>query len=170
MFFPLKKIRGIFKAGGNGMEIKIISEETLEEALDLIWSVFLEFEGPEYTEEGINEFKKTIDFNSILEKVKANQVILWGCFLEGTLAGVLGIRDKTHICLLFVRKELHKQGIAKGLFQKMKEICEIESPAAKITVNSSPYAVQIYRRLGFSATDKEQTVNGIRFTPMEYFE
>ncbi len=36
------------------------------------------------------------------------------------------------------------------------------------TVNSSPYAVEIYRRLGFAPTDHEQITNGIRYTPMKY--
>ena len=36
------------------------------------------------------------------------------------------------------------------------------------TVHSSPYAVEVYRHLGFAATGPEQTVNGLRFTPMEY--
>ena len=35
-------------------------------------------------------------------------------------------------------------------------------------VNSSPYAVEIYRHLGFVPTDDEQSVDGLRFTPMQY--
>ena len=37
-----------------------------------------------------------------------------------------------------------------------------------ITLNSSPYGLPFYQALGFLSTDQEQTVNGIRFTPMEY--
>ena len=37
-----------------------------------------------------------------------------------------------------------------------------------ITLNSSPYGVPFYRAIGFVPTDEEKTVNGIRFTPMEY--
>ena len=32
------------------------------------------------------------------------------------------------------------------------------------------YGLLFYRALGFRATDSEQIVNGIRFTPMEYAE
>lgn len=35
-----------------------------------------------------------------------------------------------------------------------------------MTVHSSPFAVEIYRHLGFVATGEERTVNGLRFTPM----
>ena len=40
----------------------------------------------------------------------------------------------------------------------------------EFTVNSSSYAVDIYIHLGFEEVDQEQTVNGIRFTPMKYVE
>ena len=36
-----------------------------------------------------------------------------------------------------------------------------------MTVNSSPYAVPVYHKLGFKDTGSEQMVNGLRFTPME---
>ena len=36
----------------------------------------------------------------------------------------------------------------------------------KMTVNSSPYAVPIYHKLGFKETDSEQIVNGLRYIPM----
>ena len=74
--------------------VRRLYPEEIQSALDLCWEVFLQFEAPEYSEEGIQEF----------------------------------------------------------------------------TVNSSPYAVEIYRHLGFEVMDQEQTVNGIRFTPMKYVE
>lgn len=41
-----------------------------------------------------------------------------------------------------------------------------ECHADKMTVNSSSYAISIYHKLGFYDSDKEQVVNGLRFTPM----
>ena len=38
---------------------------------------------------------------------------------------------------------------------------------AEITVNSSPYAVLIYERLGFVVQNEEMVKNGIRFIPMK---
>ena len=40
-------------------------------------------------------------------------------------------------------------------------------PDKTITLNSSPYGLLFYQSLGFHKTDEEQTVNGIRFTPMK---
>ena len=41
------------------MEIKKISFEKLEEALELTLKTFLEYEASDYTEEGILEYKQT---------------------------------------------------------------------------------------------------------------
>ena len=38
------------------------------------------------------------------------------------------------------------------------------------TVHSSPYAVEIYRHLGFVPTDSEQLTDGLRYTPMKFEE
>lgn len=66
--------------------------------------------------------------------------------------------------LLFVKKQYHRQGIARRLFQLVLRHCGSDT----ITVNPSPCAAGTYRRLGFVATGGEKTVNGIRFTPIEY--
>ena len=44
----------------------------------------------------------------------------------------------------------------------------IQNKVEEITVNSSPYAVEAYRRLGFVDVDNEKLLDGIRFTPMIY--
>ena len=58
----------------------------------------------------------------------------------------------------------HRRGIGKKLFDAMRR--DYAHPV--FTVNSSPYAVEVYRHLGFVPTGEEQTVDGLRFTPMQY--
>ena len=78
---------------------------------------------------------------------------------------MLAIRErKRHICFFFVDGEYHRRGIGSKLFKRMRE----DFPSQPITLNSSPYGLPFYKAIGFTATDSEQTVNGIRFTPMEY--
>lgn len=93
------------------------------------------------------------------------ELVLWGCFDGALLTGVIAAKSLNHISLLFVRKQYHRKGIARKLFEQAKAVCAANG-AKSITVNSSPYAVEAYRRLGFAATGEEQTINGIRFTPM----
>ena len=65
-----------------------------------------------------------------------------------------------------MKSDYHRKGIGRELLDTMRR----DYDRQEFTVNSSPYAVEIYRHLGFEAMDQERTVNGIRFTPMKYVE
>jgi ribosomal protein S18 acetylase RimI-like enzyme len=150
------------------VDIIKLKKENIKNALDLVWSVFQEFEVTDYSEEGIEEFRKFISYDSIVEKLDKGDLSFWGCIDNNELTGVIATRGVNHICMLFVKKEYHRRSIARSLLQTVIEVCKKQDNISKITVNSSPYAVEVYYRLGFIDTDKEQTVNGIRFTPMVY--
>jgi GNAT superfamily N-acetyltransferase len=150
------------------MEIIQLQKDDLKNALDLVWEVFEEFEAPDYSIEGIDEFRKFISYDSIADHFSKGNLIFWGCRDNAELTGIIATRGNNHICMLFVKKEYHRRGIARRLFQTVEERCKDQNSASNITVNSSPYAIEVYHRLGFIDTDKEQTVNGIRFTPMSY--
>ena len=147
--------------------IKGLQFENLESALDLVWKVFLEFEAPDYSDEGVQEFKSFIDYESIKLKMQDKQIYMWTCYDNENLVGVLATRLPCHICLLFVDKHHHKKGIARSMYQQMLEHYKATTDYSEITVFSSPYAVKAYHKLGFKDTDIEQTINGIRFTPMK---
>ena len=143
----------------------------LPEAIELVWRVFHEFEAPDFSEEGVNEFKGGLELSTMQDKLINCAWIMWGCFKEDRLAGMIAMRQPFHISLLFVDKEFHRQGIARALMNSaVKEYVDegfVQAEAANtVTVNSSPYAVEIYKRLGFEPTDTEQLIKGIRFTPM----
>ena len=141
------------------LEIRKILKEEMKEALELVWRVFLEYEAPDYTEEGIKEFKKTIDDVSWVEARD-----FYGAFDESNkLLGVIATRDSNHIALFFVEGKYHKQGIGRKLYNMVESL----NNSGFITVNSSPYAHEIYKHLGFFDTDLEQCINGLRFYPMK---
>ena len=136
------------------LNVSIKRLDETQSALQLAWEVFQEFESPDYTQEGINEFYKTIHDENYI-----SMLTMYGAFLSGELVGVIATRNNgRHIALFFVDGKYHRQGIGKQLFEAVR--------TDKMTVNSSPYAVGIYRKLGFKAVDDEQSVNGLRFTPM----
>ena len=144
------------------MEYNIRKLESIETktALDLVNRVFMEYEAPDYTEEGVGEFNKTMRDEEYLSKL-----CMYGAFAHEKLIGVIATRSEgTHIALFFVEGGFQGKGVGRSLFQTVLADCE----SNRITVNSSPYAVPIYKKLGFTETDTEQTVNGLRFTPMEY--
>ena len=142
------------------VSIRKLSAEERASAFDLAWRVFSEYESPDYSKEGTLEFKKCLHDEEYLAGIE-----YYGAFDGDRLIGLVGIRsDRKHICFFFVDGIYHRQGIGTRLF---KAVCQ-EYPDHIITLNSSPYGVPFYHALGFKDTDKEQTVNGIRFTPMKY--
>lgn len=85
---------------------------------------------------------------------------------DGTLVGLVGIRDNEHLFHLFVAEHVHQQGLARRLWTLAKREAEAAGNSGYFTVNSSPYAVPVYRRFGFVATAPEQRENGVVFVPM----
>ena len=122
--------------------------------------MFLEFEAPDYCAEGVRSFKTFID-----EPATSGTLTLYGAFIRSEIVGMAATRGSgSHISLFFVNPGFHRRGIGRALFEAMLR----HSPAGRLTVNSSPYAAEIYRRLGFTDTAPEQLQNGIRYIPMEY--
>lgn len=139
--------------------VRRLPPELLPAACDLVWQVFCRFEAPEYSQEGIDEFKKTLENMDALRHMP-----FYGAFHAGELAGVLAMREPQHISQFFVKEAWHRQGVGRLLFDAMRR----DYAAQVFTVNSSPYAVEVYRHLGFVPTDTEQLTNGIRYTPMRF--
>lgn len=144
----------------NKREIRRLSVDERQAALDLAWRVFSEYESPVYSAEGTEEFRKCLHDEEYLYGID-----YYGAFVDHKLIGLIGIRTKLeHICFFFVDGEYHRQGIGTMMFNYLLENYKSNT----ITVNSSPFGVGFYKRLGFTPTEKEKTINGIRFTPMIY--
>ena len=140
--------------------IRVLTDSEAEAALHLAWDVFCEYEAPEYGPEGTEEFRKTLNDRSYLAALR-----YYGAFDGTRLIGVLAYMESdTHICFFFVDSEYQRKGVGRTLFNRLAE----EHPGKTVTLNSAPYGLPFYRRLGFTETAEEQTVNGIRFTSMEY--
>lgn len=136
-----------------------LDKEKLSGALSLVWDVFLEFESPDYTQEGIDEFYK-----SIHDQEYINMLTMYAAYKQDKMLGIIATRSNgTHIALFFVDGKYHRQGIGRQLF----EVALKDNHSDFMTVNSSPYATVIYHKLGFVDTDDEQIVKGLRFTPMK---
>lgn len=140
------------------VEIRELKNREIDEALDLVWTVFREFEAPDYSEEGVTSFHEAINDPAYIKTLR-----FYGAFEEGDLAGIIASRcGGTHIALFFVKKELQNRGIGRGLMNALI----MNSDPGIITVNSAPYAVKMYHKMGFADTGEEQTRDGIRYTPM----
>ncbi|MCR5691418.1 MAG: GNAT family N-acetyltransferase [Eubacterium sp.] len=149
------------------MQICKLGQDKLHGALDLIWEVFAKYEAPDYDDMGIETFRHFIDYHNMLDRLQKGQMKFWGCYIGNYLVGVIGMREGQHISLLFVREKFHHLGIARNLVKMgVEDVLAGDPEVRAVTVNSSPYAVGFYRRLGFEALGPEETANGIRYTSM----
>jgi len=132
----------------------------------LVTRVFNEFVAPDYSDDGVEEFLKYVEPNSLLARSQENHFVLIATLLE-EIVGMIEVRDHSHISLLFVDKRFQRIGIGKELLRKSLEVCfSHKQGLSQISVNSSPYAVEVYRKLGFRRQGPRQTVQGICFDPM----
>jgi GNAT superfamily N-acetyltransferase len=129
--------------------------------------VFNEFVAPLYSPEGVQGFLSYgADPDQIRERLPAHRLLLVA-ELQGRIVGAIEIRHCDHISLFFVNGESQRNGMGRELWHKALDTCLASRPdLAKITVHSSPNAVEAYQRLGFLVEEPEQTMDGIRFVPM----
>ena len=133
----------------------------IPDALALMWKVFLQFEAPEYSAEGIASFRASLE-----DEERIRSMTFYGAFDGKKLVGVLCMRAPQHIAGFFVDAAYHRRGIGRSRFETMRQ----DYDRQVFTVHSSPYAVGFYRRLGFVPTQGEQITNGLRYTPMRFEE
>jgi len=136
--------------------------------LKLVRDVHEEFEAYQYSAEGVREFQNFLEYANFKRLLDNSEMKMWGCFHNNNIIGTIATKGSNHISLLFVDKQYHRQGIARSLYRKVIEYYSKDENCSEITVNSSLYAVEAYKRLGFATTDTEQQKNGIRFVPMKH--
>lgn len=142
------------------MWVRRLLQPEYPQALELAWQVFMRFDAPDYSPEGVLSFRQTITAPAYVDTV-----IVYGAFSENRLIGMIAVRnDHTHIALFFVAEAYQHRGVGRALFHEALS----HASGAAVTVNSAPYAVETYCKLGFVAIKEEQLTQGIRYTPMRY--
>ncbi|WP_022819889.1 GNAT family N-acetyltransferase [Fusobacterium russii] len=139
--------------------IKELFGKEKKEGLDLARQVFKNSKDGTYTDEG---YKTFCNFTTMIET--SNLYKMYGLFKNDILIGIISTtEDKSGIKLFFIEKEYQGKGFAKLLMNVILE----NNENSCITVNSSRYAVPIYKTFGFEAVDIEQKKEGLYFTPMK---
>lgn len=143
------------------IEYGLMKIEDSKNAEILITQVFNMFVAADFSKEGIANFYEFIRHDKLIERIlkKQHQIIV--AKDGGEIVGVIETRDESHICLLFVKRDYHKLGVAKTLIRKA-----FPKEGQDITVNSSPYATVIYEKLGFKKISGEIIKDGITYIPM----
>lgn len=149
-------------------QIRLLRPQERPLTTALAWKTFLKFEAPVYSQEGIDTFYTFLFGPELEEGMNSGNILVWGYFDGDRLTGLVGMRKHNHICLVFVEEAEHKKGVGRKLMEYVLDFCRKEGNGPVVTLNSAPYAVGFYHRLGFQDTGAETLRDGIRFTPMKY--
>lgn len=137
-------------------------------ALGLALRVFVEFEAPVYDEGAVDKFKSDcVENQAYIASYVSGSRLMFVAAEGQEIVGMVNECGGGRISMLFVDGRHHRQGIATALMQRM--VCELKLKGIDtITLHSSPYAVEFYRRFGFRATGEQRKIELFTVTPMEY--
>lgn len=149
-------------------QIRNAYREEWQDAMALAWKTFLRFEADVYSPEGVKNFENFITDSTLYRMFVMGAYQMFVAVDHSKLVGMITLRDTTHISLLFVDEAYHRQGIGRGLIGYLADYLRMEVGAERVTVNSSPYGVGFYHKMGFRDMRPEETKDGITYTPMEF--
>jgi ribosomal protein S18 acetylase RimI-like enzyme len=151
------------------MELSIIVREaSTEDAVrisGLLTALAEEFIVGEFSDEGRRHLLAHFGATEMAERLASTNYQFQVAEIDGTLVGVVAVRERTHLQYLFVSKACQRTGLARRLWEQARR--RSGNASGRFTVNASSYAVPAYRRLGFKAVGVVQESNGVRFQPME---
>lgn len=148
------------------LEIRPAYIDEWDDAMALAWKTFVKYEATEYTPEGVRNFEDFITDQTLKRMFIIGEYRLFCAFYKGRMAGMISLRNVTHISLLFVDERYHCKGIGAKLIEKAKDYLQSEMGELQMTVNAAPYAVEFYHKVGFEDIRPQETKDGITYTPM----
>jgi len=119
----------------NRIECGIMNPGEEDQVIDIVTSTFNESVAPEYSDEGIAEFRKYANAEALAERSLSNHFTIIAKQNHRPI-GIIEIRDYKHVSIFFVRKYFQNMGVGKTLLRKAIDICLKNRPELKkLTVN-----------------------------------
>lgn len=153
---------------GTFYEVRSAYRDEWDDAMALAWKTFLRFEADVYSPEGVRNFEDFITDTMLHRMFVMGAYQMFVALDAGKIIGMITLRNRTHISLLFVDEQYHRKGVGRALMQYLENYLLTEIGADRVTVNSSPYGEGFYHRLGFRDLRPREEKNGIIYTPMEF--
>ena len=112
----------------------------------------MKFEAKDYGREGIENFKKFISDPVLRRMFLLGTYHMYVATCNEKIVGMITLRDKNHISLLFVDEAYHRRGIGRRLIDTIAAFSKEEYGKNEITVNAAPYGTEFYHKVGFYNT------------------
>lgn len=113
---------------------------------------------------GAEDFLQSLQPEAVVARLATAAFTTWVAVVgRNDLAGVIVVRDGSHLFHLFVAEPFQRRGWARQLW--LHALSQTRH-GARITVNATPFAQGFYERMGFIATGPSVQTRGIAFVPM----
>ncbi len=119
--------------------------------------------------QGAEVFLESVNTKGVQGFLQSAQFDYFIAEYQNQIAGVVALRDNSHLYHLFVAPEFHGRGFGRQLWQFLLDFAKHKNTNQNlrtITVNSSINAVAMYQHFGFEPTSERQEMHGLAFVPM----
>ncbi|PVZ42161.1 GNAT family N-acetyltransferase [Pseudomonas sp. CC120222-01a] len=144
------------------MQIRKMTHEDLPSANALCLESFMLAVAPSVSAQGVATFTKIAAQEALAERMAGDNLTLV-CIVEGTLAGLIELKEGRHVAMLFVAPAWQRRGIGKRLMSSALQ----QARANVVTVRASLSSVAAYERYGFALAGAVGEVAGLIYQPME---
>ena len=141
--------------------------EDWTDSMSLVWTTFMEFEAADYGSEGVGHFFEFVTDDNLHEAFLRGNYPMIVAKTDGKIIGVGSIRSGNHLSLLFVHKDYHHMGVATNIVDRLCKYLRDVCHENNMIVKAAPYAIEFYKKIGFTVLEPERNVAGIRVTTME---
>ena len=151
----------------SSFDIREAGLEDANEIGELIGTLAKKFITPEFSSQAREHFLSTNNGKSVAQNMKSGFTYLVATRSQ-RIAGVVGVKDNSHLFHFFVAEPYQGMGLARRLWEKAMDECKRKGNRGIFTVNSSNNAIGVYEKLGFKRTGSMVEKGGVLFNPMEY--
>lgn len=142
---------------------KAVSEDA-EGVCRVVREAFIANIAPENSREGAAFFLR-VQSAAYFGKKIPEYVSAYVAEKSGEIIGVIAIGRK--LSTFFILPEHQRSGLGKRLLSIAVADWAAKTSEAILSVNSSPNAVEAYKKMGFVPAGKEDLANNVRFFPMQ---
>jgi len=148
------------------MNIRQANLKDVNQISELISDLSLKYIAPDCKSEGLNLLIRSMKPEMITQYMSTN--CLYHVVEDNNqIAGVIAIRDNSHLFHMFVADKFQGKGLARMLWHHAKDLCLLNGNTGTFTVNSALNAKSVYLKLGFKPISGVRTHKGILDIPMQ---
>lgn len=145
--------------------VKHAETKDWDAAIAVAWRTFQQVASQVSGEEAMDIFREGLTSTQLYIEFLQGRFPLFCAYHDKKIVGMLALKDRSHISLLFVKKEFQRMGIGTKLLEKCRTYCS-QQGVSDLTVNAIATGIPFYVSNGFTAFAEEKSENGLRYTPM----